>query len=248
MRKLLNIILKNIGLELHKYVPVNSPIGHSIDTLAYSPDNVLPSDFIMDLMIKSINKAWTNEITFDFQDHLEDSVFFNIYPGEHYRLLTALMNELSPGIAIEIGTYTGMGSLSMVHGLPSSSKIITFDVVAWNEFPSYLNDDLFSSGKLTQHLVDLSDERNFMEFKGLLDSASFIFCDGPKDGRFEYQFISYLTKLKPKKGRVLMLDDIRFKNMIDLWFSIESPKLDMSSFGHWSGTGLVDMSDGLKLK
>ncbi|WP_198243807.1 hypothetical protein [methane-oxidizing endosymbiont of Gigantopelta aegis] len=74
------------------------------------------------------------------------------------------------------------------------------------------------------------------------------FCDGPKDGHFEYQFISYLTKLKPKKGRVLMLDDIRFKNMIDLWFSIDSPKLDMSSFGHWSGTGLVDMSDGLKLK
>ena len=36
--------------------------------------------------------------------------------------------------------------------------------------------------------------------------------------------------------------------MIDLWVSIESPKLDVSSFGHWSGTGLVDISEGLQIR
>jgi len=38
------------------------------------------------------------------------------------------------------------------------------------------------------------------------------------------------------------MDDIRFKNMIPLWRSITQPKLDISSFGHWSGFGMVDLS------
>jgi hypothetical protein len=36
--------------------------------------------------------------------------------------------------------------------------------------------------------------------------------------------------------------------MIDLWRSIESPKLDITSFGHFSGSGLVDISKGLLLR
>lgn len=45
-----------------------------------------------------------------------------------------------------------------------------------------------------------------------------------------------------------MLDDIRFLNMWRLWRSIRSPKLDATSFGHWSGSGLVDLHNGLQLK
>jgi hypothetical protein len=42
-------------------------------------------------------------------------------------------------------------------------------------------------------------------------------------------------------------DDIRFVNMVDNWNAIASPKLDLTSFGHWSGTGLVDLSEPLRL-
>ena len=68
-----------------------------------------------------------------------------------------------------------------------------------------------------------------------------------KDGKFEYQFLALLGKLEPKENKLLILDDIRFVNMTDLWISILSPKLDISSFGHWSGTGLVDISKPLQL-
>jgi hypothetical protein len=29
-------------------------------------------------------------------------------------------------------------------------------------------------------------------------------------------------------------------NMIELWRNVQKPKLDLTSFGHWSGTGLID--------
>ena len=35
--------------------------------------------------------------------------------------------------------------------------------------------------------------------------------------------------------------------MTSLWRSINSPKIDATSFGHWSGTGIVDIKDGLKI-
>ena len=44
------------------------------------------------------------------------------------------------------------------------------------------------------------------------------------------------------KNRYLILDDIRFNNMFEIWRSIKSPKLDITSIAHWSGTGIVDLS------
>ena len=78
------------------------------------------------------------------------------------------------------------------------------------------------------------------------NGASLIFLDGPKNGRFEGQLLQHLTGLEPLPGRLLVVDDIRFVNMIDFWTSIASPKLDLTSFGHWSGTGLVDLSSPLQ--
>jgi len=37
----------------------------------------------------------------------------------------------------------------------------------------------------------------------------------------------------------VLFDDIRLWNMLDIWRSIDFPKLDLTSFGHWSGTGVV---------
>ena len=60
--------------------------------------------------------------------------------------------------------------------------------------------------------------------------------------------IAQLIKLNKKKNKLLIVDDIQFVNMVDFWRGIVSPKLDMSSFGHWSGTGVVDISEGLKYR
>jgi hypothetical protein len=99
-----------------------------------------------------------------------------------------------------------------------------------------------------QHLTDLSDSAAFQVHRQLLNDADLIFLDAPKDGRFEYKIAPLLANLSPRSSRFLVVDDIRFVNMIDWWQAVQSPKLDMTSFGHWSGTGLVDISEGLKFK
>lgn len=42
---------------------------------------------------------------------------------------------------------------------------------------------------------------------------------------------------------ILVFDDIRAWNMLAIWREIRMPKLDLTSFGHWSGTGLVDWTE-----
>lgn len=36
------------------------------------------------------------------------------------------------------------------------------------------------------------------------------------------------------------MDDIRVWTMLKTWREISYPKLDLTSFGHWSGTGIIE--------
>jgi len=150
-------------------------------------------------------------------------------------------------VALEVGTYTGMGSVALMQG-QQEGQLYTFDIFPWNSFQTHLTKEDFDKKKVVQIISDLSNANEFEKYINLLNEAEIIFMDAPKDGLFEYKFISLITQLNPKKKKLLVLDDIRFVNMIDLWVSIESPKIDISSFGHWSGTGLIDISDGLRVK
>ena len=87
----------------------------------------------------------------------------------------------------------------------------------------------------------------FSRYAKMLCDADFIMCDGPKDGVFERTFYTFLSSLDlPKKPRWLLLDDIRFPSEMASWRMVDSPKVDLTSFGHFSGTGLVNISEGFK--
>ena len=250
MRKLLNYITKPLGLELIKPLRYRGKARHQFITYAYSQEDQTTNEFLVSIAMKSISRAFLNEIDTSSCDRkAPDYQYFNIYPGEHYRLLKALCEILAPNKIVEIGTFTGMGTLAIHQGTKEGAEIITVDVSDWKSFQTQLTEDLFSSGRISQLLSDLSVPENFQQHKAILEESELIFCDGPKDGLFEYRFLQLLANIQlAERPRILMLDDIRFPNMIDLWRSIESPKLDITSFGHFSGSGLVDMSRGLKLR
>ena len=46
---------------------------------------------------------------------------------------------------------------------------------------------------------------------------------------------------------LILLDDIRLWKMLKIWREISMPKLDLTSFGHWSGTGIVQSKPGNRL-
>jgi len=220
-------------------------LPNTLPSVVISPGEGSSSSSLMNLVIKSAEIAQSVPIKIPDQK-LPDSVYFNIFPGEHYRLLRGLVSYLMPKFIIEIGTFTGMGTVALLQG-NYQAQIDTFDIVPWNNFESHLSEDDFSNFRLRQNIADLSQINSFNDYFDVLNRAELIFLDGPKDGVFEYTLAHLLTRLDPLPNRYLVIDDIRFVNMIELWDSIQSPKVDAVTFGHFTGTGICDISKGLKI-
>jgi hypothetical protein len=116
---------------------------------------------------------------------------------------------------------------------------VTYDVVPWPDISGSVLRQSDFDGPLEQRLADLSSADVFANERVVLQNADLIFLDGPKDGRFEPLFIDQLVGLERKLPQLLVIDDIRLLVMLQLWRDLPLPKLDLTSFGHWSGTGLA---------
>ena len=218
-------------------------VRHYFPSYAFSQDDESypPSDQLLAIGIKAAEKAaGCREKAVHPRLNKEQELYLNTWPGEHYRLLTALMEIIQPALAIEIGTYQGLGCLSMKKGIPEKGKIITYDVIPFNEITDQvLHADDFDT-KLEQRIADLSDPLQAENEMDTLAEAEFIFVDAAKDGFMEQAFLDLFDRISFKKPPVILIDDIRFPVMIPVWRKIQHPKLDFTSFGHWSGSGLVE--------
>lgn len=206
-----------------------------------------PSARLIDLSLRAIEAARTEDLS-EISLRIESGPRWpDRWPGEHYQLLSALMRVLQPRVAIEIGTFQGLGSLAILHGLPEGGVLHTFDVIPFADIPgSVLKPADFSSGRLIQVLDDVTRPEGLERHRGLLASADFLFIDALKDGQMEYRLLHHLEGLAFHRPPIVMWDDIRFWNMLRLWRMIDRPKLDLTSFGHFSGTGLVDWSPSVR--
>ncbi|MBI2298348.1 MAG: methyltransferase [Armatimonadetes bacterium] len=164
-----------------------------------------------------------------------------VWPGEHYKLLAGLMQVLQPAVTVEIGTGGGHASLVFCDYAPEGGRVVTFDLVPWQEYPgSVLRAEDFADGRLVQWTDDLRSEAVFEAHRELLEGAGLIFLDAAKDGQMEPVLLDRLGTLRCRQPTFLLLDDTRVWNMLAVWQRLRKPKLDLTSLGHWSGTGLVD--------
>ena len=165
-----------------------------------------------------------------------------IWPGEHYRLLAGLVKVMQPKAVIEVGTDSGLSSLCMKHYLPTDGKIVTYDLIPWTEVDGRdLTEVDFADGRLEQRLADLGDSATFEKNRSLVESAEFMFIDGPKNVTFENALMKNLATVKFAKPPIVMFDDTRLPSMLKFWRDLKYPKLDLTGFAHWSGTGLVEL-------
>ena len=168
-----------------------------------------------------------------------------IWPGEHYKLLAGFVQVLQPRNVIEIGTATGLSALALKKFLPPNGRVTTFDIVPWREYPGrVLTPADFADGKLEQVVADLTKPEVARGHAKLLGDADLLFVDAAKDGRMEAVLLDHFAAIGLREGAWLVFDDIRLQEMIAIWRSVCLPKLDLTSFGHWSGTGLVQWSRG----
>lgn len=129
----------------------------------------------------------------------------------------------------------------MKKALAPNARIVSFDVLPWNQFPgTVLKESDFQDGRLVQVLDDISTEAGFQKNRKILETADFFFLDAAKDGFMERRIMRFLEGIQFPVPPLLVFDDIRVWNMLRTWREIRKPKIDLTSFGHWSGTGLVE--------
>lgn len=202
-----------------------------------------PSPELITLGLDCVKEAFDTDLA-DIAARIgkNETDYLSIYPGEHYKLLAAVIKKLQPKTVVELGTHLGYSALCMKKFLPAGSTIHTFDIIPWNQFDKTILRESDFDGQLVQHTDDLTIAENVQKHLSLLQDADLVFMDALKDGIQEYLFLRHFSSIRFNKKCYMIFDDIRLWNMLDIWYNLEKPKLDLTSFGHWSGTGLVAWS------
>jgi predicted O-methyltransferase YrrM len=236
----------NSGIKRHllqRLLPPPVRARHMEYSLVISvdDDSSQPSARLLDVALRSAAAAREIKLDDIAARAQETPAWPAIWPGEHYRLLAGLVEFLDPKLVVEIGTYTGMSALALKHRLAADGQIVTFDVQPWRTFShTLLNPRDFSNGRLDQVVDDLSTAEGFSRHRSLLTRADLIFVDAAKDGLMEARLLRGFESTDFATEPIIVFDDIRLWNMLAVWRGISRPKLDLTSLGHWSGTGLVD--------
>lgn len=215
---------------------------HGEKSMIFSADDESrPSERLIDVSLEAISEARGISLQ-HLDERLEGPPYWpSVWPGEHYRLLAALARVLDAETVVEIGTATGLSALALLAGLRPAGRVVTFDLVAWQDYPgTVLQAEDFADGRLKQHLDDLSSAEGLAKHRDLLASAGLVFVDAAKDGKQEQRFLDLFETIPFTQRPIVVFDDIRQWRMLKIWREVRRPKLDLTSFGHWSGTGLVD--------
>lgn len=232
---------------IRRLLPRPVDARHAEYSMVFSADDDYgrPKDDLIRLALQAIQKALVTDLS-DVSRRIRSGPRYpDVWPGEHYKILAGFVQALQPKVIVEIGTYTGLSALALKKYLPADGKLVTFDLVGWHEFADRaLIEEDFADGRLEQQLADLSDPAVVERHLPLLKSADLLFIDAAKDGIQEQRFLDNFTRIRFDKPPLLIFDDIRVWNMLKIWRRIQHPKLDLTSFGHWSGTGLVSWNPG----
>ncbi|MFZ0515757.1 MAG: hypothetical protein WA430_02830 [Acidobacteriaceae bacterium] len=240
---------KRVGFKLLFQSPVQSRHAEPSMLFFVEPDDPSkPSPELIELALAAIRAAQQIDLS-EISARLKTGINYpKIWPGEHYKLLAGLVSILQPRLIVEIGTATGSSALCLKQFQTKGGRVATFDVIPWQKYPTtVLTDADFADGTLVQYIDDLSLPSQFAKHKALLAEADFIFIDAAKDGKQEQLFLNNFETIEFKHSPILVFDDIRLWNMLKIWDDIKRPKLDLTSFGHWSGTGIVQWGASLNL-
>jgi hypothetical protein len=155
--------------------------------------------------------------------------FHGLSGQEHYRVLMHLAFCYDGVDIADIGTYRGASAIALAQN--PNNKVLSLDIgVFRNEIP--MNNIEFCIG----------DFRTNTEIQNKILKCPFIMLDIDHLYNNEIWFYNFL-KESGWKGTMLC-DDINLnEEMKRFWNEITHPKLDITNYGHFSGTGIVLFDD-----
>lgn len=158
---------------------------------------------------------------------------------EFYRLIAYIAEHMPSGsLLLDIGTYFGLSACALASNKACNVK--SYDI--YDHITD--NPDLLTIKNVSNIEYLLKD---CMEDETALASAKLIVLDvDPHDGVQETDIFAKLRSVGFKG--VVILDDIKLNDgMKTFWAEIPERKVDVTAYGHWSGTGIVYFSDDFDL-
>lgn len=160
---------------------------------------------------------------------------------EHYRLLATLSTFVAPGKKIiDIGTCYGDSALALSYNGNYVDSFDVTDMVGGRSLPDTIN-------RNQANLFDSTVRESYRE--ALLSSGLILIDIAPHAGTQELELVQWLQQ--NGYAGLIVLDDIWwYKEMRDnLWYRIEPQfRTDATSFGHWSGSGIVSFSGRVEIE
>jgi predicted O-methyltransferase YrrM len=215
----------------------------------------------MELDLTSLN----TRIIYELKSHLtppssfqkyenEFSCAYNCFfqqPGEnHYHLFANISNQLNNSTIIDLGTYRGMSALALSYN--DTNIVHTFDVendYSNRNYTVYQDQQIFKKNNINRHIYNLFSNDMSEDIKNLLLSSDIIFMDAGDhlSKQLEFFLIDFIRK-NDYKGLVIWDDIYLNADMKTVWDSIpSSEKIDVTKYGHFSGTGLWTLNKNIKI-
>jgi predicted O-methyltransferase YrrM len=155
---------------------------------------------------------------------------------EHYKLLAYMASKFETPV-VDLGTLFGSSAVALKSH--TTAQVYTYDIM---DHVQNVRPDAVLSHKQMQGITLIIKDCNKDIKEMLALEPELILLDiDPHDGKQEETFYD-LLKEHDFKG-LLMCDDINLNDgMKSWWQTVTHEKHDLTKYGHWSGTGLVNFN------
>ena len=185
-----------------------------------------------------INNKILDKFVMKNAEYLYHQDYYNDISGtQEYRLYSYLSTFVNDTIILDIGTSYGRSAIALSHN--ESNKVLSYDIC--NHIQND-NHKIYSKKNVEFKIKDVLDDLT----PKLVSKCKIVMIDIDHYESIERQIIDKLNDCG--FSGIILLDDIHHPQsdmneaMQKLWKNIHLPKFDVTSYGHWSGTGLILMN------
>lgn len=166
-------------------------------------------------------------------DHVQ---YFHERSGvEHYRLLTYFSNILNEENIIDIGTYRGTSAVALSQN--KRNNVLSIDIENRRISDTENSSVEFYIGNF---ITDADLQRRIL-------SSKFIFLD--IDHLYENEIWLYDFLVGNGWKGTIVCDDIHLNDpMKKFWSEVQHEKIDITKYGHWSGTGVISINGDIEFE
>ena len=195
------------------------------------------------IMIIPISNEILDSFPLKNQEYLVDADYYDLKSGQQeYRLYSYITTFFDNITILDIGTHMGRSAIALSHN--ETNKVISYNILDQIADDNHI---IYTKKNITFRVKNVMEDLNEV----FLKDVKIVLIDIDHNGAVEKDIINRLKELN-FRGLVILDDTMNLpdpvlnERMRNLWDSIEDIKYDFTSFGHWSGTGVIVINDKIK--